>query len=396
MPIGYWESELLLAPADLTVVGAGIVGMSTALHFKTLNPNARVRILERDMLGEGGTTRNAGFACFGSAGEWLDDRNRLGHDRWISLVEQRVRGLRTLLDLLGAEGIGLEWTGGWELFARTPEGQSKAAEALQAMDGINAAVLPLFQRFLPDSPAALQGLNALAPDQERALQLGASAAISLPWEGMIHTGKMVQSFHQALETQGIQRLHGCNVERIDRDPNAQSWSIRSPRGTMKSQKVAICTNGFARECVPGLKVHPEPNRVLVLTPEEAPPVGTYHLDDGYLYFRSLPGGQVLFGGGRHYGIQLPAWPALDREAEAVWDARLLESAEQWLGPIGEITHRWTGWLGVGPDRSPLLGSSEKGLFYGVRLGGMGVAIGCGMGLSLAELMSQERPLPQQG
>ena len=38
MPIGYWESEHLLAPADLTVIGAGIVGMSTALHYKAQTP----------------------------------------------------------------------------------------------------------------------------------------------------------------------------------------------------------------------------------------------------------------------------------------------------------------------------------------------------------------------
>ncbi|MEC7114023.1 MAG: FAD-dependent oxidoreductase, partial [Bacteroidota bacterium] len=71
MPTGYWETEHLLRPADITVVGAGIVGMSTALQVKRARPEALVRLLERDPLSSGGTTRNAGFACFGSAGEWL-------------------------------------------------------------------------------------------------------------------------------------------------------------------------------------------------------------------------------------------------------------------------------------------------------------------------------------
>ena len=73
MASGYWEREHLLRSADITIVGAGLVGMSTALALRRLQPEAHIRIVERHPLTDGGSSRNAGFACFGSAGEWLDD-----------------------------------------------------------------------------------------------------------------------------------------------------------------------------------------------------------------------------------------------------------------------------------------------------------------------------------
>ena len=106
MPIGYWETEHLLRPADHTVVGAGIVGMSTALQLKRARPQAHVRLLERSPVSAGGTTRNAGFACFGSAGEWLDDLETLGAEELGNLIRMRAEGLTQLVSLLGADAIG--------------------------------------------------------------------------------------------------------------------------------------------------------------------------------------------------------------------------------------------------------------------------------------------------
>lgn len=393
MPIGYWESEHLLAPADLTIIGSGIVGMSTALQYKKLRPKDKVRILERDIIGEGGTTRNAGFACFGGPGEWLDDLEQLGQDRWLRLVEMRIRGLRTLLEMLGQEQIGLEWKGGWELFGRELKGQERARDVMRALADLNRLVAPLLDVGLGDVHPLGADRPALVEDVHRAGILNAHLAIHLPWEGMLHTGRLVSAFHAALDSQGIQRLHGCSVDTLSRlDQGVDSWSISTPRGVFRSQKVAVCTNGFARQLVPELKVETAPNRVLVLTPASgAPPEGCYHAEDGYLYFRTLDRGRVLFGGGRHYGIPWPApgSPLEEAAAVAAWDDRLVQSAEQWLGSTAIVTHRWTGWLGVGQDREPLIGHTAPGLHHAVRMGGMGIAVGAGIGKELARRIDSE-------
>ena len=384
MPIGYWESEHLLAPADFTVIGGGIVGMSAALHFKAAHPQARVRLVERDVLGEGGTTRNAGFACFGGAGEWLDDLEALGAQRWLALIRMRAEGLRTLIELLGASALGLEWSGAWELFPAPGPGGNKESRVLDAIPELNRLAQPVLSSILNEVHPAAADTPALALAPERAHDFGAHSAVHLCWEGMLHTGKMVSAFHKALRAADIQCLHGCTVQALNPREGSKGWALDTLRGELFSEKVAICTNGFARAILPDLAVKPAPNRVLVATPQTMPPAGAYHIEDGYLYFRTLPGGQVLFGGGRHYGIDLPHYPACDAKATAQWDQRLTADAERWLGPIDAITHRWTGWLGVGSDREPIIGSTAPGLHHAVRMGGMGVAIGCGVGKALAE------------
>ena len=384
MPIGYWESETLLKPVDLTIIGAGIVGMSTALHVRRARPDWTLRIVERSPLSAGGTTRNAGFACFGGAGEWLDDLESLGPEGLKALVRQRAEGLRALIELLGAEAIGLQWTGGHELFGEEDVDQRAAHRARAALQELNLIVQPVLSSTLGTlRPDLSPSTPALIEDADRASALGAAVAISLPWEGMIHTGRMVEAFHRRLDEAGIQRLHGLTLQSLSE--RKEGWSLETNHGLLNSTRVALCTNGLAKDMLPELDVAPVPNRVLVCRPA-TPSLkeGTYHLDRGYLYMRTLPDGLVLFGGGRHWGHALPLPPMQDLEAEQAWDQQLEAEARRWLGPIEAVTHRWTGWLGVGSARSPLLAQPRPGLHHAVRLGGMGVAIGCGLGAQLAD------------
>jgi L-2-hydroxyglutarate oxidase LhgO len=42
MNLSYWEIKTWLTNVDYTVVGSGIVGLSTALQLKIKEPNAKV------------------------------------------------------------------------------------------------------------------------------------------------------------------------------------------------------------------------------------------------------------------------------------------------------------------------------------------------------------------
>ncbi|HRG43667.1 MAG TPA: FAD-dependent oxidoreductase, partial [Saprospiraceae bacterium] len=69
----YWEDIGYLRSPDCLIVGAGLVGMCTALNLKELNPSLDVLVVERGPFSQGASTKNAGFACFGSASELLED-----------------------------------------------------------------------------------------------------------------------------------------------------------------------------------------------------------------------------------------------------------------------------------------------------------------------------------
>ena len=52
----------------------------------------------------------------------------------------------------------------------------------------------------------------------------------------------------------------------------------------------------------------------------------------------------------------------------------------------EIEHRWSGIMGVGKQKKAIVKQVSSNVFCGVRLGGMGVAIGSLVGKELAELV----------
>ena len=91
MNLSYWEIKSWFTNIDFTIVGSGIVGLSCALHLKEQFPKAIILVLEKGMLPQGASTKNAGFACFGSLSEILEDLK--------SHSEEEVFNLVTILSL---------------------------------------------------------------------------------------------------------------------------------------------------------------------------------------------------------------------------------------------------------------------------------------------------------
>ena len=70
--ISYWEKTQFLK-YDLIVVGGGIVGLFTALEFLNNHPNSKIAVFDKGVFPDGASTKNAGFACFGSLSELVED-----------------------------------------------------------------------------------------------------------------------------------------------------------------------------------------------------------------------------------------------------------------------------------------------------------------------------------
>ena len=101
MNLSYWETKSWLRNIDFTVVGSGIVGLSSALFLKQRFPKASILILDKGILPQGGSTKNAGFACFGSLSEILQDLQHHSEQEVLDLVQLRVKGLQLLRQSLG-------------------------------------------------------------------------------------------------------------------------------------------------------------------------------------------------------------------------------------------------------------------------------------------------------
>ena len=96
----YWEQNQLKG-IDYTIIGAGITGLSCALRLKKMDPSKRVVVLEKGVMPIGASMKNAGFACFGSATELLDDIEKFGESIVWETVALRWSGLQQLRKEIG-------------------------------------------------------------------------------------------------------------------------------------------------------------------------------------------------------------------------------------------------------------------------------------------------------
>ena len=110
MELSYWEYKSWFSDIDFTVVGSGIVGLSCALQLRKNYPNANILIIEKGILPQGASTKNAGFACFGSISEILDDLTNSSEEEVINLIKQRVNGINGLRKLVGDEKLEYKHT----------------------------------------------------------------------------------------------------------------------------------------------------------------------------------------------------------------------------------------------------------------------------------------------
>ena len=89
MKFSYWEYKTWFSNVDFTIVGGGIVGLCCAFFLKKKHPNRKVVVLERGILPQGASSKNAGFACFGSISEILSDLKTHSEEQVLELVKKR-------------------------------------------------------------------------------------------------------------------------------------------------------------------------------------------------------------------------------------------------------------------------------------------------------------------
>ena len=132
----YWELKSYFSIYDLIVIGAGIVGLSSAISYKEKNKKAKILILERGIIPDGASTKNAGFACFGSAGELLDDLKSSDNEIVSGILKMRYDGLKFLRKRIGDKNLQLEFNGGFELF----ESKEEFDVCLEAVPELNKMI----------------------------------------------------------------------------------------------------------------------------------------------------------------------------------------------------------------------------------------------------------------
>lgn len=367
----YWEHKHFFNFWDFTIIGSGITGLTTAIFIKRKRPNARVVVLERGILPSGASTKNAGFACFGSPSEIIDDLKTMPESEVFELVENRYKGLQSLRGLLSDKQTGYEASGSYEVF--TKEEKSLYEESIDKIPFLNQQL----RNVIGEEPFAT------ADSKIKEFGFGdASHLIANVYEGMIDTGLMMKNLILLARYEGVEIFNGIDVQSLDY--TAEQPVLETNAGTIKTGHVVVATNGFASKLIPNLELKPARAQVLITEPiPNLKPFGCFHQNRGYNYFRSIDN-RILLGGGRN----------LDKETETTeimeTTPKLQEYLEDLLSRVilpntdFKIDKRWSGIMGVGESKKVILKRIGPSTVIAVRFGGMGIALGTYIGQEVAK------------
>lgn len=369
MNFSFWEKDSWFSNIDFTIIGSGITGLNCAWELQKKHPKAKVLVLERGLLPSGASTKNAGFACFGSISEILDDLQSHSKEEVVELVQKRVNGLQLLRENLGDESIDYKAYGGYELF--TKEDQDLFENCVSKMPEINRLLNPIFGT---DVFSVRENSFGFRNIREK--------IIYNKFEGQLDTGKMMTALLYKVQSAGVRILNSTTVKEFVEMED--SVVVKTENFSFKTRKLFVATNGFAAQ-MGFSEVKPARAQVLITKPiQNLTFKGSFHLDKGYYYFRNV-GDRVLFGGGRN--LDLKAEETTEMNQTALIQDRLEELLKTSIlpGQSFEVDQRWSGIMGVGKQKKPIVERISKNIFYSLRLGGMGVAIGSQVGKELAQL-----------
>lgn len=368
----YWERQSFLH-SDIIIIGAGILGLSTACSLKELRPERSVLVLERGLLPTGASTKNAGFACFGSLSELVADAERLGEERMLQLVEMRWRGLAHLDRRLGEEAMDFRHYGGYELLT------GPQLELHRHIDWMNDLLLPLF------------GMEVFHSVPSRVKEFGFDGetvkdVIFNPFEGQLDTGKLMKALAAKSHSLGVEILTGAEVTALYPLPSGVEAVVQHNGEQVRftAAACAVCTNAFLPALVPEMSVRPGRGQVLITRPVAGLKFkGAFHFDEGYYYFRDLDG-RVVFGGGRNLDMEQEATTAFEPNERILAD--LKEKLRTIILPNTpfEIEQTWQGIMGFGTEKFPVITTPQPNVWAALGCNGMGVMLSSMLGDELAD------------
>jgi len=360
VPSSYWQTQSFLQKADITIIGAGFTGLFSALFLKEKYPRSIIRVLEQGPYPDGASARNAGFACFGSPSELLDDIETEGEVSALTRLKHRFQGLKLLREIVGDNYIDYQPNDGFEVFTENElQLYEKCIEQLKELNQ-KAEVHLGYAPFQSEAtiPTQFSGVKAL---------------IRIKGEATIGTGQLLKRLIKLTQEKAIELHFNCSVRSYSyADDHLQ---VETGYGKMKTDKLVFATNAYSHTFFPDLPLKPGRGQVLMTQPIAGLNLrGSYHLERGYYYLRAIDN-RIMLGGGRHLDYQGESTttealnPVIQTELEALLK-RLFPKL-----PI-KIDMRWSGIMAFGPnnEKEPIIARRGKNVWIAARLGGMGVAM----------------------
>jgi glycine/D-amino acid oxidase-like deaminating enzyme len=359
---------------DVAIVGAGLTGLSAALHLS--RKGATVEVFEKDTVAFGASGRNGGMATTGMSIGFRDAIARYGFPSAAAYFLAYNDAIDTVEKLVGEEGIDCD-------FART--GKMNLAAKPAHLDGLRKTHEVLAERLGYET-------ELLSASELRA-EIGSDfyhGAMVDPKGAGLHVGKFAKGLAESAAGLGARIHEKAAVEQVRRLGGTQHELVTS-RGTVRADQVLVATSGYTGRPFRWLQVRIAPVGSFIIVTE---PLGKEICDqllpnrrmasdskNLLYYFRITPDHRLLFGGRARFSM---ADPHADEKS-----GRILRKAMTSVFPQlanARVDYCWGGLVDMSMDRMVHAGEHD-GLFYSVGYSGHGVQMATHMGKQMAEYLT---------
>ncbi|MFF6914001.1 FAD-dependent oxidoreductase [Streptomyces sp. NPDC012466] len=359
---------------DVAIIGAGLTGLSAALHLA--RQGANVHVFEKDTVGFGASGRNGGMATTGMSIGFRDAVSRYGFDTAKAYLMHYHDAVDTLEKLVTDEDIDCD-------FART--GKLNLASKPAHFEGL---------RKTHEIMSGRLGLETrLVPKDELHSEVGSDSfhgAMVETRSAGLHVGKFTKGLAEAAARLGVTIHEKAPVEKIDR-LGGTKHELVTPRGRVRADQVLVATSGYTSRPFRWHQVRIAPVGSFIIVTE---PLGKGVCDmllpnrrmasnsmNLLNYFRITPDHRLLFGGRARFAMSNPQ---SDEKSGRILHKAMTEVFPQLTKT--RVDYCWGGLVDMSMDRMVHAGEQD-GLFYSLGYSGHGVQMATHMGKQMAEYMN---------
>lgn len=356
---------------EVLVVGSGNTGLSAARELASLGVG--VTVVDTGPIGTGASAVNGGQINYGLKAStrrvFADHGPVLGRRLWdasmaaIDLVESIVADDRIDCDFSRPGAV--------ELAYRDSDFEGLVEESRWMRDHLDFETEPI-------PPSRMR--EVIGSDRFACGLVDTSG-------GSIHPAKYVFGLAETARRRGAVLVENARVEALE--SSSAGFVAATARGTIRAGSVIMATNGYTPAgLVPGLRRHIVPVGSYMITTEPLDETTAERLLPKRRvawtarrllnYFKRTPDNRIAIGGRQNLST------GLDLAASAAELRNALVTIFPELADV-EITHSWTGTLGVTFDLLPHLGRID-GIWYAMGYAGHGVGLSTYLGREVGRIV----------
>ncbi len=363
---------------DVAIVGGGYTGLSAARSLA--RAGVSVVVLERETIGWGASSRNAGITGCGLKAGAPTIFKKYGEEYGRKFWQASLDAIDLIKELVNEEGIDCDFRQNGDLCVAFKPSH--------------------FENFKAKNEWHKKNLGhnlQLVPPSELISEIGSNAyfgGIVDDHGAGLHPAKLVFGLAQVAAKYGAQLVEEAGVFKIEKIP--QGFRLQTVKGELQAKEILVATNGYTDQLLPGLKpkIFAGGSYSIVTEPlstelqAEVSPKGRVFWDSKWFlnYFRLTPDGRLLWGGRNNLSTQLDL-----TESSQMLHAGMLRAFPQLEGI--PISHTWTGQLGLTFDLMSHIGRIDGrngGIYYALGHGGHGLHSALLLGRESAQLISGEK------